>query len=142
MIADLLPNFHTLAEANEQRIVCDISDNETTLADIKLLKKVLANVLLNAVQNTPKDGEIRIWTEAVADQHRLCILNTGAKIDSLVLPKLFDPFYRVDKARSRKDGRSGLGLTIVQKALEAIKIDFSLENSKDGVLFWIDLPEI
>jgi two-component system sensor histidine kinase VanS len=142
MVADMLPNYQTLAEAEGKRIVCDITDGETTLADPKMLKKALANVLLNAVQNTPKDGEIRIWTEAVADQYRLCVLNAGAKIDNAVLPKLFDPFYRVDKARSRKDGRSGLGLTIVQKALEAMEIAYSLENVKDGVLFWMDLPEI
>jgi two-component system sensor histidine kinase VanS len=106
-----------------------------------MLRKALSNVILNAVQNTPKGGEIRIWTEPIADQYRLCVLNVGAKIDDTVLPKLFDPFYRVDKARSRKDGRSGLGLTIVQKALETMNIDYSLENSPDGVLFWMDLPE-
>ena len=141
-VANLLPNFQTLAEANEQRIICKIKDGETIFADPKMIKKVLSNVILNAIQNTPKGGEIQIWTEPIADQYRLCILNTGAKIDDTVLSKLFDPFYRVDKARSRKDGRSGLGLTIVQKALEAMKIDYSLGNSPDGVLFWIDLPEI
>ena len=141
-ITELLPNFQTLAEVNEQRIVCNIPDGETVLTDAKMLKKTLSNVILNAVQNTPKGGEIRIWTEPLADRYRLCIMNVGAKIDDAVLPKLFDPFYRVDKARSRKDGRSGLGLTIVQKALETMDIDFSLENTPDGVLFWLDLPEI
>jgi len=47
----------------------------------------------------------------------------------------------VDKARSRKDGRSGLGLTIVQKTLNAMGIDFALENTPTGVLFWMDMPE-
>ena len=140
-VADILPNFQTLADASEQRIICNTADGETVLADAKMLRKALSNVILNAVQNTPKGGEIRIWTEPIADQYRLCVLNVGAKIDDTVLPKLFDPFYRVDKARSRKDGRSGLGLTIVQKALETMNIDYSLENSPDGVLFWMDLPE-
>ena len=67
-------------------------------------------------------------------------MNTGARIDDEILPKLFDPFYRVDKARSRKGGRSGLGLTIVKKTLEAMDIAFALENTTDGVLFWMDLP--
>jgi two-component system sensor histidine kinase VanS len=142
IVADLLPNFQTLAEADEKHIVNNVSDGETVLADSKMLKKAISNIVLNAVQNTPKGGEIRIWTEPVADQYRLCVLNSGAKINDAVLPKLFDPFYRVDKARNRKDGRSGLGLTIVQKTLEAMKIDFSLENTPDGVLFWLDLPEI
>jgi two-component system sensor histidine kinase VanS len=142
MINELLPNYQTLAEADGKCIICDISNNETTLADPNMLKKALTNVILNAVQNTQNGGEIRIWTEPIADQYRLCVLNAGAKIDNAVLHKLFDPFYRIDKARSRKDGRSGLGLTIVQKALEAMDIEYSLENAKDGVLFWMDLPEI
>jgi two-component system sensor histidine kinase VanS len=69
------------------------------------------------------------------------VLNTGARIDEALLPKLFDPFYRVDKARSRKSGRNGLGLTIVQKTLKAMDIDFALENTPDGVLFRMDLPK-
>jgi len=96
---------------------------------------------LNAVQNTHGGEKVRILSEPSDDKIRLCILNTGARIDSEVLPKLFDPFYRVDKARSRKDGRSGLGLTIVRKTLESMKIDFALENTPDGVLFWMNLPK-
>ena len=141
MAAGLLPNFQTLADANGQRITCGIKDGEAVFADPKMIRKVLSNVMLNAIQNTPNGGEIRIWTEPGAGRYRLCVLNAGVRIDDAVLPKLFDPFYRVDKARIRKDGRSGLGLTIVQKALETMRIDYSLENSPDGVLFWLDLPE-
>ena len=141
-VAELLPSFYPLADANGQRIAVDIPENQICLADSKMLKKALSNVILNAVQNTPNDGEIRIWTEPVADQYRLCVLNTGVQIDDDILTKLFDPFYRADKARSRKNGNNGLGLTIVQKALEIMNFDYSLENAPDGVLFRLDLPEI
>jgi len=141
-VADLLPSFRTLAESNGKQIKVDISEDKICLADKKMLRKVLSNIILNAVQNTPEGGEIRIWSEDVADQYRLCVLNTGAHIDKDTLPKLFDPFYRVDKARSRKDNRSGLGLTIVQKALGAMDMDYALENTSEGVLFWLDLPEL
>ncbi len=140
-VADMLPDFQTFSEANGQRIVIDIPDGQTCLADSKMLQNALSNVILNAVQNTPKEGEIRIWSEPVDEQYRLSVLNTGARIDDAVLPKLFDPFYRMDKARSRKNGRSGLGLTIVRKTLEAMNVDFALENNQEGVLFWIDLPK-
>ncbi|MDF2593713.1 MAG: sensor protein vanSB [Clostridia bacterium] len=140
-IADMLPNFQALSEANGQRIAMDIPDKQYCLADYKMLTKALSNIILNAVQNTPKGGEIRIWSESVSGQYRLCVLNKRVKIDDTVLPKLFEPFYRVDKARSRKSGRSGLGLTIVQKTLEAMHIEFALENTSNGVLFWMDLPK-
>ncbi len=140
-VADILPDFQTLSEANSQRIVTDIPDGQSCLADPQMLQKALSNVIFNAVQNTPVDGEIRIWSEPAAQQYRLCVLNTGARIDDAILPKLFDPFYRMDQARSRKNGRSGLGLTIVRKTLESMKIDFALENASNGVLFWMDLPK-
>nr|WP_244325101.1 ATP-binding protein [Paenibacillus jilunlii] len=142
IVADMLPNYRTLSEANGQRIVMNIFDGQTCFTDPKMLKKVLSNIILNAVQNTPEGGKIRIWSEPVADRYRLCVLNTRARIGDEVLPKLFDPFYRIDQARSRKNGRSGLGLTIVQKTLEAMDVGFALENTSDGVLFWMELPKI
>ncbi|GLX70644.1 HAMP domain-containing sensor histidine kinase [Paenibacillus glycanilyticus] len=145
ILADILPHFRTLSEAHNLPIVIGIPDAQTILADSKMLKKALSNVLLNAVQNTPEGGEIRIWSESAesaANDYRLCVLNTGARIDDRILPKLFDPFFRVDKARSRKSERSGLGLAIVRKTLEAMNVDFGLENNSDGVLFWVALPKI
>jgi two-component system sensor histidine kinase VanS len=130
-----------LAETEGKHIDMDIPNGQTCLADPKMLKKALSNIILNAVQNTPKDGAIRIWSEPSGDHYRLCVLNTGTGIDDKVLPKLFDPFYRADNARSRKCGRSGLGLTIVRKTLEAMGAPFALENAPDGVLFWMDLPK-
>jgi two-component system sensor histidine kinase VanS len=73
-ISEILADFHTLSEANDQRIVTDIPDGQTCLADPKMLRKALSNVILNAVQNTPKGGEIRIWSDPIADQYRLCVL--------------------------------------------------------------------
>jgi two-component system sensor histidine kinase VanS len=142
IVASVLPNYQTLADANGQRIILNIPDNDFCVADKNMFKKVLSNVILNAVQNTPKDGEIRIWGEPISDQFRLFVLNTGAYIEQENISKLFDPFYRVDKARNRKDGRSGLGLTIVRKTLEAMGADFELSQTKDGILFWFDLPSV
>jgi two-component system, OmpR family, sensor histidine kinase VanS len=110
--------------------------------DRKLLKRVLSNIIMNAVQNTPEQGEIIIFAkEKKQNTIRLCILNKDTKIENEILPRLFDPFYRVDKARTHSHGRSGLGLTIVKKALDLLDIRFSIENTGDGVLFWMDLPK-
>ena len=140
LVKSIIPNYQTLADVNNQHISVDISEEFDCLSDKSMITKVLSNVILNAVQNTPTDGEIKIWCEPIADQYRICVLNTGAVIEKEILSKLFDPFYRIDKARSRKDGRSGLGLTIVQKTLKAMNADFELTQTKDGILFWVDLP--
>ncbi|HAQ0104025.1 TPA: VanB-type vancomycin resistance histidine kinase VanS, partial [Enterococcus faecium] len=139
-VAELLPDFQTLAEANNQRFVTDIPAGQIVLSDPRLLQKALSNVILNAVQNTPQGGEVRIWSEPGAEKCRLFVLNMGVHIDDTALPRLFTPFYRIDQARSRKSGRSGLGLAIVQKTLDAMSLQYALENTSDGVLFWLDLP--
>jgi two-component system sensor histidine kinase VanS len=139
-VASALPNYRTLAEAKDQQIGAFVPEKTIVLADSQMLDRVLSNVILNAVQNAPPGAEIRIWTEPAREHCRLCVLNTDTHIDEDMLPKLFDPFYRADKARSRRDRRSGLGLTIVQKSLKAMNAGFSLENTAEGVLFWMDLP--
>jgi two-component system sensor histidine kinase VanS len=106
-----------------------------------MLKKVLSNVILNAVQNSPSGAEIRIWCEQADRHYILCVLNTGTQIDEWQLAKLTDPFFRLDDARNHKRGRSGLGLTIVHKTLAAMDIPFALENSDEGVLFWMELAK-
>jgi len=108
-------------------------------ADRNLLQRVLSNVIANAVQNTPKGGTIRI--EAVEGKNlRLSITNTGARIPEEVITRLFEPFYRIDTARTRHGAQSGLGLAIVKKALDRMGFPFALENSDEGVVFWVDLP--
>jgi len=108
-------------------------------ADRKLLQRVLSNVIANAVQNTLKGGTIRI--EAVEGKNlRLSITNTGARIPEEVITRLFEPFYRIDTARTRHGAQSGLGLAIVKKALDRMGFPFALENSSEGVVFWVDLP--
>lgn len=57
-----------------------------------------------------------------------------------MITKLFEPFYRADEARNREQGRSGLGLTIVKKTMELMKVPYALENTNEGVLFRMDLP--
>jgi two-component system sensor histidine kinase VanS len=110
------------------------------MANWNLLHRVLSNVIANAVQNTPKGGIIRIRSGSIEGKNlRLSITNTGARIPEEVLPRLFEPFYRVDSARTRHGTQNGLGLTIVKKALDRMGFPFALENSGDGVVFWVDL---
>jgi two-component system, OmpR family, sensor histidine kinase VanS len=140
-VLSVLPAHQTLAESKALTIEVEIPDGLRCMLEPRLFGRVLSNIVMNAVQNTPTGERIRIWSESIDGRTvRLCILNMGSSIQSDVLPKLFEPFYRPDAARNRGSGRSGLGLTIVRKALEYMKISFSLENTNDGVLFWMDIP--
>lgn len=139
-INGILVTFHTIADGKGQRINTDISEKLSCTFDNKLFGKALSNIIMNAIQNTPEGGRITVFTQEMKSNVRLCILNEGVKIPKEILPKLFEPFYREDKARSREQGRIGLGLTIVKKTLDLLEIPFSLENADNGVLFRMDLP--
>ena len=137
VISSCLP----LADAKEQRITVDISEVTMCRTDKNMLVRALSNVMLNAVQNTPERGEIRIWSEVLNDGSvKVCVFNSGTSLDDELLPKLFEPFYRPDEARSSSQERSGLGLTIVKKTLDYLEVPFSLTNTTDGVLFEMNLP--
>ena len=122
-------------------IKIDIPTSSYCIVDSRLIDRVLSNVVMNAIQNTQNGECVKIWSENGERQIRLCVLNTGSHIEESQLTQLFNPFYRLDKARSRKDGHSGLGLTIVKKSLDTAKVPFSLENTDDGVLFKIELQK-
>ncbi|MDR1359303.1 MAG: HAMP domain-containing histidine kinase [Coriobacteriales bacterium] len=140
-IEEILSDIRALAETNERKLIVEIPEGQVCRADARMLKKTLSNVIVNAVQNAASGSEIRIESKPLESHYRLSVLNVGAKIDEAVLPMLFDPFYRVDTARSRKSGGSGLGLAIVKRTLDAMGFDFALENASDGVLFWVDVPK-
>ncbi|WP_312651983.1 sensor histidine kinase [Aminipila sp.] len=137
----LLPEYNTLADKKEQSIFIEIPETTSCYTDPKMICNVFSNVVMNAIQNSSKGEEIRIWSE-IRDNDivRISILNTNAHIDEEIKAKLFEPFYRVDKARSRTQECGGLGLTIVKKILESLDVTFALETRNADIIFWMDLP--
>lgn len=67
---------------------------------------------MNAVQNTPEGGRIHIYTQEMKKCVRLCVFNNGVRIQEEMLPKLFEPFYREDKARRRSQGAAAWALPL------------------------------
>ena len=142
----VLAEYRPLAEQRGLTVQAEIP-GVFVKADRNLLQRVLSNVIANAVQNTPEGGLIRIEAD-MQKSLRLTILNTGAYISEELIHQLFEPFYRVDAARTRQSEQqplltsgtqSGLGLAIVKKALDRMSVPFSLENTPEGVLFRMDL---
>jgi len=140
VVEAMLPRYRSLAERNDLNIDVQIPKEISCVADYALLSRALSNIAINAIQNTPEQGLIKIWTEAQGTFIRLCIQNSGAQISEDILPRLFDPFFRADRARTASNGQSGLGLTIVSMALSSMEVTFAIENVPEGVRFWVELP--
>jgi two-component system phosphate regulon sensor histidine kinase PhoR len=82
------------------------------------LERALCNLLLNGINYNRPGGEVRVDVRSVGDTTRIAVTDTGIGISSQDLPRIFERFYRVDKARSRQTGGTGLGLSIVRNTVE------------------------
>lgn len=109
-------------------------------ADEGNLRKIVSNLASNALHHTPEGGEIRVTLKEQDNKIILSVYNDGSQIPEDALPRLWEPFYRVDKAHNRSDGGSGLGLAIVHAAVLAHGGNCEVENRPKGVCFHIVLP--
>ena len=115
--------------------------------DDERLGQVLTNLLDNAVKYTPEGGAIEVSGRAVSEggllQVELCVADSGVGIPPADRPRVFERFYRVDKARSRELGGTGLGLSIVKHLVDAHRGTVWVEgNQPAGSRFLIRLPAL
>ncbi|WP_028609979.1 two-component system histidine kinase PnpS [Paenibacillus harenae] len=111
-------------------------------ADEDRLRQIVMNLLSNGINYTPEGGRVSLHVEAKGDDHiRIKISDSGIGIPKKDLPRIFERFYRVDKARSRSSGGTGLGLSIVKHLVELHKGTISVDSTIGvGSTFTIDLP--
>jgi len=120
LINRAISHFMEISNKNLQKIKCNIpSDLPMVLADEEGVETVLKNLLDNAVKYTPKKGEIKITSTDKDGCIEIAVVDNGIGIPSKDLPRIFERFYCVDKARSRELGGTGLGLSIVKHIIEA-----------------------
>ena len=100
-------------------------------------RNYLSNALNHAGGDTPK---VVIETVQEKDVLWIKVFNTGEQIPEESIPRLWDKFYKVDKARTREYGGSGVGLSIVKATMELLEQQYGCENKEDGVLFYFTLP--
>jgi two-component system sensor histidine kinase VicK len=107
------------------------------------MERVVTNIVSNAVKYTPEGGRIKVVCGAKYAEAYITVEDNGIGIPKADLPRIFERFYRVDKARSRESGGTGLGLAIAKELCEMhggkIKID---SEEKKGTKVTITLPMI
>ena len=114
-----------------------ITPNLCVVGDKALLQKAINNLVSNAIAYSPEGSSIYLTAFAEEGSVHFLLENTGVHIPDSELPKLFDAFYRVEHSRNKRTGGSGLGLYIVKTILEQHQAEYSIENTKRGVLFTI-----
>lgn len=105
------------------------------------IEQVLVNVVSNAIKYTPEHGRIHVSCMARLTEAVVTVTDTGIGIPEADLPRIFERFYRVDKARSRKMGGTGLGLAIAREIIEAHGGRITIKSGKGrGTVVRVLLP--
>ncbi|MFD1707632.1 two-component system histidine kinase PnpS [Siminovitchia sediminis] len=104
--------------------------------------QIILNLVSNAVSYTPEGGTISVGLKDMEDRVKIIVEDTGIGISQKDLPRLFERFYRVDKARSRESGGTGLGLAIVKHLVESHRGKIEVDSVEgEGTIFTIILPK-
>jgi two-component system phosphate regulon sensor histidine kinase PhoR len=130
-------------KADEKRIQVDLAGDEglSAIVDPVLLEQAVVNLLDNAIKYSDPEKTVRVLARTVDHEIQIQVQDHGIGIEKKHLPRLFERFYRVDKARSRALGGTGLGLAIVKHIAQAHGGHVTVESSLgDGSLFTIHLP--
>ncbi|WP_438446164.1 two-component system histidine kinase PnpS [Gorillibacterium sp. sgz5001074] len=138
------------AEAAKKRIDLELQaeDDLYMEADEDRLRQIMINLLSNGIAYTPEGGKVKVRIYAAdggegqdPETIRFIISDTGIGIPKKDLPRIFERFYRVDKARSRSSGGTGLGLSIVKHLVDLHKGHIAVESQIGaGTTFILDLP--
>lgn len=119
LVQAVVEDFSEKSRAKGIELRCDFANSVIVHGDQEYLRRALSNLIENAWRYTETGGSVVVAGARSADEAVITITDSGIGIPQDALPHLFERFYRVDPSRSRKDGGSGLGLSIVQTIVEA-----------------------
>ena len=144
IVHTVIKMLHTALE--EKNIVMTFSEEKDfyILADEQRLIQIIVNILTNAKNYTPPNGQIRVEINENIIKNRLeiQISDTGIGIPETDLPRIFERFYRADRARSRDSGGTGLGLSIVKHLMQAHQGRIKVSSKVgEGTTFTLIFPK-
>lgn len=136
-----LAGFKSQIKKKALEVTNDLPSGLSVKADRNRIEQVLINLIDNAVKFNNNNGRIKVYCEESSGQLKVFVEDTGAGIPAKDIPRIFERFYRVDKARSRELAGTGLGLSIVKHIVELHGGSAGVESTEGlGSRFWFTLP--
>jgi signal transduction histidine kinase len=142
-VSDLVEELSALAIAADITLSESILVNQSLYVkgNLEQLYRLVSNLMINGIQYTPAQGKVQVTLSRLENQGVITIHDTGIGIASSEQKHIFDRFYRVDSARSRKTGGSGLGLAIASAIVQAHQGSIQVQSEQGkGSTFTIRLP--
>ena len=143
LVKNVLLNHSIAMKEKGAVLITSIPESCIAMADEFKIEEVVTNYLTNALNHL--DGEKRIivcMERKDVRTVRLSVYNDGERIPEESLPRIWEKFYKVDKARTREYGGSGIGLSIVKAVMEAHGQEYGVTNKDAGVEFYITLDSV
>ncbi|MBV8487731.1 MAG: heavy metal sensor histidine kinase [Planctomycetaceae bacterium] len=141
IVRQITDHMRVVAAEKHQELSVDAPSPCWAMGNAEQLRRLLFNLLENAIKFTPDGGRIDVRVESRKEQACIAVCDSGAGIAPEHLPRIFDRFYRVDSARSRRTGGNGLGLSISKSIVEAHHGTIEVKSQPDaGTQVTVTLP--
>jgi len=141
MINNKLSSLNILLKQKDIKLKFECEDkNIFVWSDEYRTEEIIQNYISNAINHCSNEKIITINIEKKSNTVRINIFNTGDGIKEEDIERIWDKFYKADKARSRDYGGSGIGLSIVKAIMTSLNMEYGCYNTDNGVNFYFELP--
>ncbi|MBR6406283.1 MAG: HAMP domain-containing protein [Lachnospiraceae bacterium] len=141
MIRSLVRGSKKMQEDHHAEVSVEGPESCMVLGDAFRIEEVVNNYYSNAMNHLEEPYRIDFRLDDLGPNVRISVKNTGENIPEEELPKIWIKFHKVDKARTRAYGGSGIGLAIVKAIMDSHGHEYGVYNVEDGVVFWFELKK-
>ena len=141
LILECISYYDILITQNDIIVNFDSTEPVYVWSDKSKAEQVINNYMSNAIHYASGEKRIEIKLEKLEKTVRMRVFNSGEPIPEESLDKLWTRFYKVDKARTREYGGTGIGLSIVKAIAEALNSEYGVINYDNGVVFYFDFEK-
>lgn len=139
VIEGIVRNLEVMIKQNNIKFVNNVGKDIFVYADEYKIEEVIRNYIVNAIHYANGEKKVIVSVEKNGDKLRISVFNTGDIIPIEEQDKIWEKFYKVDKARTREYGGTGIGLSIVKATMKAHNTECGVKNHDDGVEFWFEV---
>jgi two-component system phosphate regulon sensor histidine kinase PhoR len=143
IVEDVVASLGNLAASKQMTLSARDTGAPDVETDGERLRRILENIVENAIKYTPAGGKVEVTAQDAGGSAVVVVQDDGPGIAAEHLPRIFERFYRVDKARSRAIGGTGLGLAIVRHLAESIRATVTVTSEPGrGSRFVVTVPRL
>ena len=142
LIKNYLQSAEILCRQKDVKVIMKEYQPIYVWADEFMVEEVFGNYFSNAMNHVADDKVIDVKLLGKEKTVRISVFNTGEPIPEESISHIWEKFYKVDKARTREYGGSGVGLSIVKAIMDALNREYGVENYNNGVEFWFELETV